>query len=202
MPDLKISELPVDASITGVEQVPLADAGTTKQVALSALATYIGTIVNGRPSFLCTPVAAAFPTANFPHLLKNSGTNWTDYTLDYDQTTSESAFWYFVIPTGITFTTADLEIFSRQAAATSGTVGWTITTLTRAGGEAFDTAGNANTVTANAVEGTAGMVHRQTVSLTVTGWAAGEVLLVKIARDIADTVAEDAKFINAVIRLG
>ena len=36
-------------------------------------------------------------------------------------------------------------------------------------------------------------------ALTVTGWAAGETLIVRIARAIADTVAEDVKFMVAVI---
>jgi len=151
---------------------------------------------------LFTPESATFPTSDFPQLVKNAGTNWVDYTLDYNKDTSEAAYWFAAIPTGVTVTpTATLEIFSRQAAATTGTVGWTVTTLTRATSEAWDTAGNADTVTADTVEGTAGMVHRQSKALTTTGWAAGEVLQIKIARDIADTVAEDAKLIRAVLRI-
>src|SRR5437899_2846916 len=47
----------------------------------------------GQPKYILRPEGAIFPTTNFPQLVKNSGTNWTDYTLDYDQTTSEAAFW-------------------------------------------------------------------------------------------------------------
>lgn len=148
-----------------------------------------------------SPEGATFPTTNFPQLVKNSGTNWVHYTLDFDQTTSEACYYRVSVPNGVTVTSANIEIFSTQAAATSGTVGWTVTTLTRADGEAWDTAGNADTVTADAVEGTAGFVHKQTKALTVTGWAADEVLLVKIARDVADTVAEDVKFMGALLRI-
>lgn len=155
----------------------------------------------GGAKFWLAPGAATFPTSNFPQLLKVAGTNWTDYVLAYDQTTSESAFWYVSLPLGLTVNAADIEIFSRQPAATTGTIGWTVTTLTRADGEAFDTAGNSDTVTADAVEGTAGQVHMQTKTLTITGWAADELLLIKIARDIADTVAEDAYLIGACLRI-
>jgi hypothetical protein len=41
----------------------------------------------------------------------------------------------------------------------------------------------------------------QTKALTTTGWAADEALQIKICRDIADTAAEDAKFIEAVVRI-
>jgi hypothetical protein len=153
-------------------------------------------------SWQLLPVNAVFPSSNFAALTKNAGTNWVDYTLDFDQTTGESAYWEIALPASVSLSGATIEIFSRQAAATSGTVGWTVTTLTRADGEAWDTAGNADTVTADAVEGTAGMVHRQTKDLTTTGWAASEILLIKITRDVAnDTVAEDAKLIGAVLRL-
>lgn len=145
------------------------------------------------------PEDAAFPTANFPQLVKNAGTNQVDFTLDFDQTTSEAAYWTAAIPTGVTFTTATIYLFSRQAAAVVGTLGWTITTLTRADGEAWDTAGASDTVIASTVKGTAGQILVQSKALTTTGWAAGELLLIKIARDIADTVAEDGKLICAVL---
>lgn len=154
------------------------------------------------PSFDLTPESAMFPNTNFPELVKNVGTNQLEYTLDYDQTTEEAAFWRVVIPKGFTVLSATIEVYSRQAAATSGTVGWKVTTLTRADGEAWDTAGTTDTITADTVEGTAGQVHAQTKALTVTGWAGDEVLYIKIARDTAsDTVAEDAKLVGAKLRL-
>lgn len=152
--------------------------------------------------FYLAPTAAILPTSNPAAITRNAGTNWTDYTLDYDATTAESAFWHVILPSDQIPKAASIDIFSRQVSLTTGTVGWTVTTLTRADGEAWDTAGNSDTVTADAVEGTAGNVHVQTAALTITGWAGSEMLAVKIARDTGnDTVAQDAKFMGAIIRL-
>lgn len=46
MADKKISELTADASITGVEQVPVNDSGTTKRVALSEVSTYARSVTD------------------------------------------------------------------------------------------------------------------------------------------------------------
>lgn len=160
------------------------------------------TPAGGAPPINLSPLSAMFPTSNFPQLKKNVGTNQLDQTLGFDTTTGESCWWEVVIPSTATFTAATIRIASRQAAATTGTLGWIVTTLTRADGEAWDTAGNADTVTASTVKGTAGQILIQTKALTVTGWAAGEVLLVKLTRDVGnDTVAEDGEFMGAVIEL-
>ena len=156
--------------------------------------------VISKPSFVLSPESAVFPTTNFPQLVKNSDTNWTSYTLDYDQTTAEAAFWFVTIPSGVAFSAAALDIYYRTTVIT-GTFQVDLTTLTRADAEAWDTAGTLDSSTADTVPGTAGQVGVVTTALTVTGWAAGEVLLIKIARNIADTAAADIKLINAVLRL-
>lgn len=164
-------------------------------------ATWVAPGGGGQTVFHCSPVAAAFPTTNFPQLLKNSDTNWTAYTLDYDQTTSESAFWYFAIPTAApTFTGASIELFYRTS-VTSGTITWATTTITRGDAEAWDTAGVTDTSAADTVPGVAQQVGYVNTALTTTSWAVGEALLVKIARDISDTAAADVKLIHAIIRL-
>lgn len=185
------------SSTTALSKLPI---GTTGQVLAvsSGLPAWAAAAVGG---FQLDPVSATFPATNFPALTKNAGTNWVYYTLDYDKTTSEAAYWYVALPASASFTGATIQIFSLQAAQTSGTIGWTVTTLTRADGEALDTAGNDDTVTADNVEGTAGLIHVQSKALTTTGWAASEMLLIKIARDISDTVDEDSKFLRAVLRL-
>lgn len=175
--------------------------GTTGQVLSVVAGAPAWSTITTLPSYVLRPESAIFPTTNFPQLLRNAGTNVTDVTLDYDQTTSEAAFWYVSIPNGVTVTAATLYIFSRQAAATTGTVGWTITSLTRGAGDVWDTAGVSDTVTADAVESIAGKVHVQSKALTVTGWAADRVIQIKIARDMVDTVAEDVKFIGALLKL-
>jgi hypothetical protein len=57
-------------------------------------------------------------------------------------------------------------------------------------------------VTAAAVNNAAGELLFQTKALTVTGWSPGDVLFLKLARDVAtDTVDEDAEFVDAVLEL-
>lgn len=155
-----------------------------------------------RPAFLLKPEAANFPSTNFPQLLKNVGTNRVDYTLDFDTTTGEGAEWEVLIPTEAVFTGATIEVFSRQAANTTGTAAWTIGCVSTADNEAWDTAVTNTSIAAGTVKGTAGKVLRQTQALDVTGWAAGEVVTVRVTRAVAsDNANEDVKFMSAVVRL-
>lgn len=154
--------------------------------------------------YVLSSQSATFPTSNFPALTKNAGTNWVDYTLDFDQTTDETAYWEFALPSGASVTAANLDIYFRMASVTTNAVTWQATTLTRAEGEAWDTAGTTDSFTAETVQGTAGQVCIVTKALTVTGWAAGETLQVAINRDAnnaSDTAAEDAKFMFAILRV-
>ncbi len=153
-------------------------------------------------AFILSPESAFFPTSNFPAITKNAGTFQLDYTLDYDTAAQETAFWRTALPPAATWNGATVGVFSRQAAETTGTVGWLVTHVTRAAGEAFDVVGATDTIAATDVRGTAGQVLYQSVALTTTAWATNALLYVKIARDVAqDTVIEDAKFISAVIEL-
>ena len=157
---------------------------------------------SGLPVYPLRPESATFPTTNFPQLNRNSGTNWTDFTLDYDSSTAETAFWFSAIPTGITVTAADIEIHSRQASGISGNLAWLVTTLTRANTEAWDTAGVSDYVASTDVQGTLGQMLVQSRRLTTTGWAGGEAIQVSIQRPVAsDTLAFDAKFIQAILRI-
>lgn len=153
-------------------------------------------------AFILSPESAIFPTSNFPAFTKNIGTFQLDYTLDYDTGTREAARWQTALPPAATWSGATLGIFSRQAAVVVGTIGWTVTTITRGHGQAFDVVGATDTVIATAVMATAGWVLRQSRALTTTAWATNSVLRIEIARDVAnDTVNEDAKFMTAVIEL-
>ena len=200
MPNTKISALPADGSVTGTEEFPVADAGVTKKISLNTL----GVFMKGLDPFTVhlDSRSASLPAVNPAVRVKVAGTNVLYDVLDFDQTTAQSAYWAVALPAGITFTTATLEIYSTQAAATTGTVGWLIKTAARAGGDVIDNAGVTDTVTADNVEGVAGKVHRQAVALTITGWAASRMLFVTITRDVAnDNVAENARFLGACIRL-
>lgn len=163
---------------------------------------YQGPAAAAPPTFIFTPESAGFPAADFPELKKFTTGSWVNYSLGYDQTTDESAYWRVKIPTTAVFTAATLKIVSRQLAATSGTVAWQSTTATRSDGEDATAAGTVDNVAAATVKGTAGQLLFQTQVLTVTGWAAGEVLLFKLNRDVSeDTVAEDSELVVATIEL-
>ena len=154
--------------------------------------------------FVLRPESATFPTSNFPQLTKNSsGVNWIDYTLDYDTTTEESAYWYGAIPTGLVVsTTPFVEVYSRQPTAITGTVAWNVVMAGRGSGILWDSGGVTNLVSAVTVQGTAGQLLRQGAALSSTGLAAAQAVQIRISRDVAaDNVAEDVKFIEAVVRL-
>lgn len=139
----------------------------------------------------------SFPSSNFPEPKNYQGlANWGSWAvLAFDQTTEEACFSSFVVPHGIDFTTCTAYVHSTQPAATSGTVGWKITTIAVGDGESLQTAGNTDTVTAETVPGTAESLQVISKVLTSTGWVGGDEVQIKIARDVAnDTVAEDVYF--------
>ncbi len=153
-------------------------------------------------AFILSPESAFFPSANWPALTKNAESIQLDYTLDYDQTTQESASWRTLIPSQATWNGATIRIFSRQAAQITDTVAWQITTITRGDGQAFNVGGATDVIAASPVKGTAGQILVQSTRLTTVTWATMSALLVKIARDVANDIAsEDVKFMSAVIEL-
>jgi hypothetical protein len=200
MANTKISDLTADSSITGIEEMVVADSGNTRKIGLDDLAVYVkGT---APVMFHCSPKTAALPVSNPAAYVQVAGSNVLYDVLDFDKTTGESAYWQFALPTGIVIASATIEIYSTQASVTSGDVGWLVKTLVRGAAEAIDTAPVSDTVTATTVEGTAGLVHRQTKALTITSWAGAHLLLVTITRDVAnDNANEDARFLGAVLRI-
>ena len=158
------------------------------------------------PVFQLTPLNAIFGTEKFPALARHNLANSTAYGLMFDDAQQQYAHFYAAIPSGITFTRGTMDLYSRQGTRTSGTVGWHVGVLTRADAEAFDAAHAAtSTIYPATVKGTAGQVLLQTDDISVSGWAAGEVLRITIGRmtNGTDTTAatEDTTFIGAVIRL-
>jgi hypothetical protein len=165
-------------------------------------ATGIG---SSRPTYILSPEGATFATGGFPQTTLNNGGTWPDYTLDYSATTAEAAFWYVGIPTGADFNGGQLEVFAKFATAGSGTsLGWTITTRAVGNAQAWTAAGVGSTITAGAIGVTACQVTRRQIALTVSGWSAGKVLQIKIARTTQATgaaVRPRAKFSKALLRL-
>ena len=138
----------------------------------------------GATEILRVASSAVLPTTNPAALIKTIGTNNVYLTLDYDKTTEESAYWEVILPQSYTGAATFYGYY--KTSVNSGTFGVKVTTKSIADAEVFDAAGTTDTITAETVPGTAGNLGVISGSLTVTGWAAGEILMVQVARDVAN----------------
>lgn len=148
------------------------------------------------------PESASFPNTNFPALLQDA--QFRNY-LGFDTTTSETCYWTFVAPQGLTGALT-LVVTYRAASATSGTFQFdgsleAITSadaLNTATTSSFDTV---NTSAADTVPATAGYVKQ--VSLTLTNADAisvADIVRLKLSRNIADTAAGDIQVLAVELR--
>lgn len=147
---------------------------------------------------------AVLPDTNFAAISKTVGTNWVYKTLDFDQTTSESVYWYFRIPSDLSTITSAAAKIDWTASAGSGTFIASIVTRSPSDDEIIDattTPSSASAVTATDTLTATGDLDQFSVSLTTTGWAAGDFIQLKFSRDIADTLSGDAKVLAVTIEL-
>lgn len=151
-----------------------------------------------------SPFAAEFPATNFPQLLPVNGRP----ALAFDASASESAYWTFPAPAGITGTLTLVLSFT-MASATSGNVIMQASveaitdgdTTNLASSTSFDTA---NSTAATAVPGTAGYLKQVTVTLTnADSIVAGDYVRIAVTRDAAnvgDTATGDLYLFTAEFR--
>ncbi|MCR4375918.1 MAG: hypothetical protein NUW22_13825 [Acidobacteria bacterium] len=150
------------------------------------------------------PAAAwELPATNFPQSEKyTSLTNWPAVrVLRFDAATAEACYVSVRLPANTPVAAISGKVLWFSNSATTGAVVWKITHLSRADDEALDTAGTANTATATA-PGTAKQLDTASIALTVTDYAAGEHMLLKLERDAAaggDTFAEDAYLVGVQV---
>lgn len=121
--------------------------------------------------FILTSESAQFKTTVFPELGQSSDASGARKYLGFDAATDEGAYWTAVVPQGWTGTGTAVITYS-MASATSGNViaDVTIEAVTSADGtpnlasaESLDTA---NTSSATAVPGTAGLMSQLSITLT------------------------------------
>lgn len=158
---------------------------------------------SGASGFIFDWSNAVLPDTNFPSIGKTVGTNWTYKTLDFDQTTSESCYWYFLIPSDLVVTSCTLKI-TWTASAGTGTFTPSVVTRCPSDDEVFDattTPTSASAVTVTDTLLATGDVHQTSLALTTTGWAAGDLIQLKFSRDISDTLNADAKVITVLAEL-
>lgn len=154
--------------------------------------------------FVGTPTAAEFPATNFPAFLLSNRRP----VLAFDASTSETAYWTFVAPQGITGTWTAVISYA-MASATSGGVAFDVALEALTTGDATDTDAatsfdTANTGTDAGVPGTAGYMEQISVTLTnADSITAGDLVRVSLARAVAngsDTATGDAYVLAVELR--
>lgn len=154
------------------------------------------------PAAGCNNATAApfydLPTSNGAAAACVTGTNTQKGVLDFDTTTSESAQVTHLLPSDWTGS-VDVNI-KWFAAATSSSVAWNVATICVADGETDDPAYNTASAAVDAAKGTTNQTNDAAITgLTVTGCAAGELLHLKVSRDVAngsDAMTGDARLIG------
>lgn len=153
-----------------------------------------------------TPYSAEFPATNFPQLLLSNRRP----VLAFDASTSETAYWTFVAPQGITGTLT-LVVSYAMASATSGGVAFDAALEAITSGDATDTDATTsfdtvNTGTDSGVPGTAGYMEQISITLTnADSIAAGDLVRLSLARataNAADTATGDCYVFSAELRDG
>jgi len=129
-------------------------------------------------------------------------------TLDFDDTTNETAVFSGVLPAGYAGGGLTVTVFCSLTSATTGTVGWDVAfERTQASTDDIDSDSfaAAKTVTATTVPGTSGQVLALSVNVAngseMGSLAAGELFRLRVRRDVAnDTATGDAEMLAVSIK--
>lgn len=153
--------------------------------------------------FVGTPLAAEFPSSNYPALtLVNRRP-----VLAFDAGTDETAYWTGIAPQGLTGAIT-VVITYIMASATSGNIYWqaALEAVTDGdstdldAGTSFDTANSGN----GAVPGTAGYIDQISITMTnADGLAAADYFRLSVNRDAdnaSDTATGDAYLLAVELR--
>ena len=162
-------------------------------------------MASGNTLCVFTPLMAEFPATNYATLdVRNNHP-----VLDFDQTTGETAYFSGVMPQAYSDTTGvTVVLYWAGSVVGTNTVGWLIAFERMADGgtdiDADSFAGD-QTVTAEAADGTSGILDVSSVAVTkganMDSVVAGDVFRLRITRDVAtDTLAGDAELIAVEIR--
>jgi hypothetical protein len=151
---------------------------------------------------ILVPYSAEFPTSNAPALLQ--GGQLRPY-LAFDAAVQETCYWTFVAPAGLT-TPLTAVIHFRMASATTGTVQFDVALEAITPGDALDLDAASSFATANssslqAVPATAGYLGTLTITLSNNdSIAAGDLVRLRLARNMADTAAGDCQVLAVELR--
>lgn len=148
------------------------------------------------------------PDTNFPSIGKTVGSNWLYRTLDFDPSTDEAGYWTMQIPTWLaTITAAKLTLYWTASSGTAAQLAyWEVVTRSVNNDEVIDALTTPDDAidTGNDALIATNDLHKLEIALTTTGWAAGDMLQIKLFRDAnhaSDNLSGDAKLIAAVLEI-
>jgi hypothetical protein len=144
----------------------------------------------------------SFPTSNPGVPACHTGATHTQRgTMDFADASNLSAQVHLKLPSDWT-STVDAK-FVWFTSATTGDVVWQLSTICRADAEVAEAAFNTASTVTDTAKGTTLQLNDATITtVTVTGCAAGELLLLKVQRDSAhasDTLAASARLVGVEI---
>lgn len=153
--------------------------------------------------FIFTPLAAEFPSSNFPALAMSNRRP----VLAFDASTDETCYWTGVAPQGITGTVTVVVSYA-MASATTGSVYFQAALEAITAADAVDTDATTSFDTANSgngtVPGTAGYVQQISITMTnADSIAAGDYFRLSLSRDAdngSDTATGDAYVLAVELR--
>jgi len=165
--------------------------------------TYAGTAQPKRTIVLTAAGAIVAPSSGFADQRRSDGTNLSYYTLDFDQSTDEKAYWTFMVPDSFTASTITVTVFWTAASGTAThLVDWEVSTSGTADDGVLDASlGTATTINdALIATGDVHVTSAGSITSANNGWAAGEFVVFKLNRDADDatndTLAADAKVLQ------
>jgi hypothetical protein len=160
------------------------------------------------PAAICNNATPAshgwsFPTSNPGVPACQTGANTQIGTMDFADASDLSAQYHLMLPADWT-STVDAT-FKWFTSATSGDVVWQLSTICRADAEVAEASFNtASTVTDTAKGTTLQLNDASITTVTVTGCAAGELLLLKVQRNAghaSDSLAATARLVGLELTL-
>jgi hypothetical protein len=148
------------------------------------------------------PAGVILPDTNAPAVMKVSGTDRLMLTLDFDQTTSESAYWGFVLGDKAAEAVRYHLCWSAAGGSVGDNVKWDIKATGVANDEVFTTGGSSDSVSVTDALIATGDLHVATVNAgAVTPFDANHHVFIEFSRDtgVADNLAADAQFLGGLI---
>lgn len=133
-------------------------------------------------TIVLTASGAVLPSSNYPARTANTGTNFAYYTLDFDNTTNETAYWTFIVPDRITGLTCSVYVYWLSSGTADYTTEFEIQSLGRTNDEALDASMGAAVAIDDAIEDSNDLMVSPAGTLT-HGWSGGDLAVIKVTVD-------------------